>query len=61
MDCPECKSKIQIKESYNSIQNDNDPNTPTEAYTNFEMACMNRNCSRCEVVADTIKHKIEFR
>jgi hypothetical protein len=60
-DCPECKGKIQIKESYPTVEGDNSPNTPTKLYTNLDMACMNKSCSKYCVVVETIKHEQKLR
>jgi hypothetical protein len=61
MECPICKSRLMIKEAYNTAVNDNSPDTPTELYHVSEIACMNDKCDQYGVVKDTIKNKLEMR
>lgn len=42
--CPKCGSALRIGRSYYTFRNDDTPKKPTEAYTNLEKVCANKEC-----------------
>lgn len=60
MECPKCKNKNQIKESYYSAINDTN-HEPTEVYHNSVIACMNDKCENYGIVTEVIKSKLDLK
>jgi hypothetical protein len=44
MKCPSCGHNLRIGKTYMTFVNDDTPRTPTEAYTNLPMICINSRC-----------------
>lgn len=65
MDCPKCNKPLNIAKSYLTFVNDDTPNTPTEAFRNLDMVCINERCdmyagkdlTQPNKVVDTIKNR----
>lgn len=43
--CNKCGIESTIVRSYNKVEGDNSPDTPTKLYTVLVMACINPDCS----------------
>ena len=65
MNCPKCDKPLNISKSYLTFTGDDNPDTPTEAYRNLDMVCINERCDMCagkdltqpSKVVTTIKNK----
>ena len=57
MKCPLCQVEMRITRSRNVIEHDDTPDTPTQLFTEFELSCLNKNCTNYKKVVKTVRNE----
>lgn len=58
MKCPLCQLEMRVVSHRNVIEHDNTPDEQTRLYTEYDLACMNRNCENYEKVLETERNEL---
>ena len=56
--CPKCKTLLCIQKTYQRVEGDASPDTPTKVFTVQELMCRNKKCENFEKIVHTVQTMI---
>jgi hypothetical protein len=58
--CPQCNTELKILRSFNRLEGDDSPDTPTVLYAVIEQTCRNPQCPNDGLVVDVVEHQVQL-